>query len=85
MPQDGDTDLDQHGVSAEKLQLLHRLHVQCYHGVVIVHGLINNQTIGSLLALQNGSGEILLCWLAAQQNENENVRSAGQTLDTPEP
>lgn len=54
------THLQQHSVSTEKLELLHRLRVQRNHRVVIIHGLVHNQPVRALLAVQDGCAEILL-------------------------
>jgi hypothetical protein len=50
----GATDLQQHSVSAEQLQLLHGLRVEGHDRVVIVHGLVHDQAVGRGLAAKNG-------------------------------
>ena len=52
--------LQQHGVAAEQLQLLHGRGVQRDHRVIIVDGLVHHQAVGGLLPLQDGSAEVLL-------------------------
>ena len=53
------THLQQDSVASEELQLLHCRRVQCHHRVVIIDGLVNNEPVGRLLALQDGGGEVL--------------------------
>ena len=51
--------LEEDGVAPEELELVHLGHGERHHGVVIVHRVLDNQTVGSLLLVQNGSGELV--------------------------
>ena len=51
--------LEQDGVAPEELELVHLGHGERHHGVVIVHRVLDNQTVGPLLLVQNGSGELV--------------------------
>ncbi len=50
--------LEQDSVATEELKFLHSRRVECHHRVVIVDGLVHNEPVGRLLALQNGRGEV---------------------------
>ena len=51
--------LEQDGVATEQLQLVHLLLRQSHNGVVIVDGLLDDEAVGALLALQDGSGQVI--------------------------
>mmetsp|Transcript_28442 Transcript_28442/g.80059 ORF Transcript_28442/g.80059 Transcript_28442/m.80059 type:complete len:454 (-) Transcript_28442:148-1509(-) len=52
--------LDEHGVSAEELELLHLGGRQADHGVVVVGGVVHDQPVGAaLLALRAGQDRVL--------------------------
>mmetsp|Transcript_37010 Transcript_37010/g.91458 ORF Transcript_37010/g.91458 Transcript_37010/m.91458 type:complete len:248 (-) Transcript_37010:99-842(-) len=52
--------LDQHGVAAEELKLVHLLKVESHDAVVVVHSLIDHEAVGGLFALEDRGGQILL-------------------------
>lgn len=72
--------LDEHGVTPEQLQLLHGLGVQRDNRVVIVHSLLNNQPVGSLLLLQDSCAEVLLVAVPAGARMPKDQGSAVWTL-----
>ena len=51
--------LKEDSVAAEQLELVHLGHGERHHGVVIVHRVLDNQTVGPLLLVQNGSGKLV--------------------------
>ena len=53
-------DLDQDGVAAEQLELLHGVGMEGNNRVVIIDGFINYKPIGGLLPLQDRGTEVLL-------------------------
>ena len=60
------SNLDQDGVAAEELQLLHSVGVERHHGVIIVHRFVDDEPIGGLLPLQNRRTVVPLRSLAAK-------------------
>ena len=65
--------LEQDGVAPEELELVHLGHGERHHGVVIVHRVLDNQTVGPLLLVQNGSGE-LVSVKVVMTNERRELR-----------
>lgn len=63
--------LDQDGVTAEKLELLHSLRVKRNHRVIIVDSLIHYQSIGCLFPLQNRRTKIPLRTLTAHHKHDK--------------
>lgn len=59
--------LDQDGVAAKELEFFHGVRVKSDDGVVVVYGLVNNESIRSLLALQNRGAEVSLRSLAEKK------------------
>lgn len=51
--------LEEDGVAPEELELVHLGHGESHHGVVIVHRVLDNQTVGSLLLVQNSRGKLV--------------------------
>ena len=51
--------LEKDGVTAEQLELVHLGHGEGHHGVVIVDRVLDNQTVGPLLLVQDGGGELI--------------------------
>ena len=52
--------LDEDGIAAEELELLHGGGVERDDGVIIVDGLIDDKSVRRLLPLENSSAEIFL-------------------------
>ena len=51
--------LEKDSVAAEQLELVHLGHGERHHGVVIVDRVLDNQTVGSLLLVEDGSGKLI--------------------------
>jgi len=48
--------LQQHGVTTEQLELVHLCLRQTHDGVIVIGGIVDQQTIRAILALQNSGG-----------------------------
>ena len=51
--------LEKDSVAAEQLELVHLGHGESHHGVVIVDRVLYDQTVGSLLLVEDGSGKLI--------------------------
>lgn len=67
--------LDQDGVAAKELEFFHGVRVKSDDGVVVVYGLVNNESIRSLLALQNRGAEVSLRSLAEKKITKKKNKS----------
>ena len=51
--------LQQDGVSSEQLEFVHLGHGESHHGVVVIDCILHNQSVGSLLLVQDGRGKLI--------------------------
>jgi hypothetical protein len=65
--------LQQHCVATEELQRLHGLQVESHHGVVVIDGIVHDEPVGRLLALQDRCAEVLLVLALAAGTEASNA------------
>ena len=61
---------EENGVSAEELQSFHGLDVECHDGVVIVHGVVHDETVWRLLSVQYRRAEVFLLSAAAARTHS---------------
>ncbi|KAK4772746.1 hypothetical protein SAY86_014521 [Trapa natans] len=76
-------DLDQCGVTAKELELLHRVGMEGHHGIVIVDSLINHEAVGGLLALKNRCAKVLGPLPAQRRTRTAKKRTRSAPLNHP--
>ena len=51
--------LEEDGVPAEELELVHLGHGERHHGVVVIDGVLHDQPVGPLLLIQDRRGKLI--------------------------